>query len=266
MTRPPLPHPDHPSRPDRRAAYPAVFGHGVPQPTVGYPNPMGPAGFKPTPPGPPKKSRAGLIILVAVLVVVLGVGGFFGVRALTSNDSGSTGGAGSGEVVSPPGKPYTVEIPTGVERIAPHKDSSIPSDTDLSLVLPGKAGDGGMIKTGTLAGPAATGRFDEVGLEAAEGYSHEYEGHPDDWGTGARVDHTMTTLGGQDAVRVDVRFSPDGDPTPSIFFRGYFINPPLPGSPAILITCDWNTTSGTEPIQHACATLVASFKITKSGS
>ena len=115
-----------------------------------------------------------------------------------------------------------------------------------------------MVKTGTLSGKARNGAFDEVGEEAARGYSSEYAGHPDVWGKGARVDQKNTKLDGQDAIEINARFSPGGDPEPSTFFRIYFIDPP--SGPTILITCDWNSTD-TADIESACETLVSSFKV-----
>jgi hypothetical protein len=216
--------------------------------------------------GPPqrKRSRAGLVAIVvalsAVHVLGLGIGGYLGVKALTGRDNSNEPVAekGSGEIFSPPDKPYTVEIPSGMVKVPQREDDAIPSETDLSLELEGKVQFGGLIKTGTLSGPAANGAFDAVGDEAARGYSSQYEGNPDQWGKGASVGKKTTKLGGRDAVEVTAKFSPSGEAEPSTFFRIYFIDPP--SGPAILITCDWNSTD-TEEIEDACETLVASFKI-----
>jgi hypothetical protein len=197
--------------------------------------------------------------VLVVVVVGLGVGGFFAVRALTSDDSAGPGNTPrSAEVFSPPNKPYSVEIPEGTVKVPPREDKSIPSETDLSLGLNGHVNAGGLIKTGTLSGPAANGTFDAVGEEAAQQYSSQYEDNPDQWGTGATVDKTTTKVGGRDAVKIDARFSPNGDAEPSIYFRVYFID--APSGPPILITCDWNT-DDTADINNACNTLVASFKV-----
>lgn len=261
MTHTPRPHPGNPS----------PYLHSARQPRAGsypgHPYPPSPAGLgpppNPPPNPPPRNSKGKLAIVGAVLALGLSVGGFLGVRTLTGAEAGGSSEDGSGEVFSPPDKPYSVEIPQGVVEVSPRKDSSIPSETDLSLALPGKIGAGGLIKTGTLSGPAAHGTFDEIGQEAANGYSSEYEGHPDVWGSGAKVEQQTTQLDGRDAVEIAAQYSPDADPTPSVFFRIYVVDPP--SGPAILITCDWNTHS-TQDIQAACDTLVASFTITKNPS
>jgi hypothetical protein len=249
-------------------------GHGHP---AGPGGPTGPTGWGT--PAPRTKAGAGLVTLLVVLVVALGLGlglgGFFGVTAVTraGDASGSdatrpdtTGpdaedrpAAGSGERISPPNKPYSVEIPAGMVKVPQRKDSAIPSETDLSLELEGKVQFGGLIKTGTLSGPAADASYDVIGKEAAEGYADEYEGHPDLWGTGAKVASRTTKLDGRDAVEITARFSPSGDPEPSTFFRIYFVDPP--SGPTILITCDWNATD-TADIEPACESLVASFAVT----
>jgi hypothetical protein len=215
-------------------------------------------------PPPRKRPSAGLIALVVALSVVhvlaLGIGGYFGLKALTGREVSNEPVAeeGSGERFSPPGKPYSVEIPNGMVKVPQREDDAIPSETDLSLELEGKVQFGGLIKTGTLSGPAANGTFDAVGEEAAKGYSSQYEGNPDQWGRGASVEKKATKLGGRDAVEITARFSPSGNAEPSTFFRIYFIDPP--SGPTILITCDWNSTD-TADIEDACETLVASFKI-----
>ena len=241
--------PGNNSRNRSRSAYPG-HGYGPPpvRPGVG-------------PPPQKKRSKAGLIALVVLVVLGLGVGGFFAANALTGREDsdgseGPVAAEGSGQIFSPD-KPYSVEIPNGVVRIPQRTDHSIPSETDLSLELEGKVNSGGLIKTGTLSGPAANASFDDIGAEAARGYASEYEGHPDRWGKGARVEKRTIKVGGRDAVEISTRFSPDAQAKPSIFFRVYFIDPPS-GS-TILITCDWNTTE-TEGIEAACDTLVASFK------
>jgi hypothetical protein len=197
-------------------------------------------------------------LLVVALVVVLGAGGFLGARALTGGGAaGPSAAEGSGEIFSPPDKAYSVEIPKGVVKVPTRTDSAIPSTTDLSLELEGKVAQGGLIKTGTLSGPAAAGTFDEIGDEAAKKYSDQYEGHPDEWGQGAAVDKKTITLGGRHAVAVSAKFAPSGTPEPSVFFRVYFVD--AKSGPPILITCDWNA-SVTADIATACDTLVASFK------
>lgn len=203
-----------------------------------------------------KKSKA---VLAVVLILGLGVGGLVGVLALTrGNDSAAQSvKESSGKIVAPPGKPYSVEIPKGMVTVPKRRDTSIPSETDLSLELEGKAYAGGLIKTGTLSGKAATGTFEEVGDAAAQKYAAQYGGHPDKWGKGAKVDKTTIELDGRSAVEINARFSPNGKADPSIFFRIYFVDAPS-GSP-ILITCDWNT-NATASIADACDTLVASFK------
>lgn len=268
MTYPPPvgPDPDHRNPHDR----PVRTGLSEPYrereaPHMGYRYPPGPEGFGPS---PTKRSRAGLVVIVAVLLLGLSVGGFFGVRALTgaedtnslSAEEGSRAAEGSGEIFSPSNKLYSVEIPNGVVKVPLREDESIPSETDLSLELEGKVHAGGLIKTGTLSGPAAKGTFDAVAEEAAQKYSGQYEGNPDQWGTGAEVGKKEMKVGGRDAIEVTARFSPSGEPEPSIFFRVYFVDPPS-GSP-ILITCDWNT-DDTEDIEGACDSLVASFKVKK---
>lgn len=219
-----------------------------------------------TGPGPPPRrgSSVGLVALVVALSVVhvlgLGVAGYFGMNALTGRDESNepVAEAASGEVFSPPGKPYTVEIPSGMVKVPQREDRAVPSETDLSLELEGKVQFGGLIKTGTLAGPAANGAFDVIGEEAAKGYASEYEANPDQWGTGASVEKRTTKLGGRDAVEIAAKFSPSGDAEPSVFFRVYFIDPP--SGPTILITCDWNA-QDTADIEEACEALVSSFKI-----
>lgn len=258
----PRPEHRHPHSGPPGTSAPNLYGHHIP-PYRGYGYPPGPQQFAPP---PPKKNRTGLIVIGIVLLLVVGVGVFFGIRALVgdadtaSSDTDVTGaGEGSGDVFSPPNKPYSVEIPKGVVKVPPEEDESIPSETDLSLELEGKAQSGGLIKTGTLAGQAAKGTYAEVGEEAAQGYAGQYEGHPDQWGAGAKVDKATIKVGGRDAIEITARFSPNGEADPSIFFQVYFIDPPS-GTP-ILITCDWNTTD-TEDIKDACDTLVASFKVT----
>lgn len=224
---------------------------------VGYP--AGPQGYVP----PPKKSKTGLVIIVIVVLLGVGVFGFLGAQALADRDSAFSGdsdpaAAGSGETFAPPGKPYTVEIPTGLVKVGNREDDSIPSETDLSLELEGKVGSGGLIKTGTLSGPAADGSYQEVGEEAARKYAGQYEGHPDLWGTGAKVDKETTTVGGRNSIRISARFSPSAKPDPSTFFRIYFVEPP--SGPTILITCDWNK-ADTAEIGSACDILVALFKV-----
>ena len=205
-------------------------------------------------PGPRPAPR--IAILVAV-VLGLGVGGC---GSGGEDDAGGGGAApeGSGKVFSPPGKQYTVEIPKGVVEVPTREDRAIPSKTDLSLELEGKVQAGGLIKTGTLSGKAASGTFDAVGAEAARKYASQYEGHPDMWGQGAAVDKKTMKVGGRDAVEVSARFSPSGDAEPSVFFRVYFVE--APAGPPLLITCDWNS-SETEDIAAACDTLVASFDV-----
>lgn len=228
------------------AAYPTAPNHGYP---------MGTAGFEPP---TPKQSKAGLIALIVLLVLGLGVGGFFGVRALTGDDSDSSGAAaGSGEIFTPPGKPYSVEIPKGMAKVPPRRDGSIPSQTDLSLELDGNTTGGGLIKTGTVSGSIASGTYDSLGAEVERRYAGQYEGHPEKWGKGAKVERKTKKVGGRNAVEISARFSPTGKAEPSIFFRVYFIEPP--SGPTILITCDWNS-NGTQDIEPACDTLVASFQ------
>lgn len=242
-------------------SYQASPAPGSQAPYVGYGYPPGPGGCPP----PRRRSKTVLIVFIVIALAGLGIGAFFGVRALMSDEEGGgprpegAGAAeGSGEIFSPPGKPYSVEIPTGVVKVPLREDESIPSETDLSLELEGKVQTGGLIKTGTLAGPAADGTFDEVGEEAARGYTEQYEGDRERWGAGAQVDETITKLDGQNAIKIAAKFSPSGNPEPSTFFRVYFIE--APSGPPILITCDWNATV-TPDIEGACDTLVASFTI-----
>ena len=239
---------------------------GYPPSGPGYGPPPGWTGFGPPPKKGPRPGVVAVLVLLAVVLVLgFGVGGIFGVRALRGADdangpddgNGRAAEEGSGEIFSPAGKPYRVEIPKGVVKVPLRKDNSIPSETDLSLELEDKVHFGGEINIGTLSGPAENGTFDAVGEEAARGFSSQYEGHPDQWGTGARVDKKITKLGGRSAVEIAAKFSPSGKARPSTFFRIYFIDPP--SGPTILITCDWNTTD-TADIEDACDSLVASFR------
>jgi hypothetical protein len=211
------------------------------------------------------RSRAGVLVIVVGLLLGAAVAVFLGVQAFAgakdSPGDGSPGGVaeGSGEFFSPPNKPYRVEIPPGMVRVPLREDRSIPSETDLSLELDGKVQAGGLIKTGTLSGQAATGTFDAVGEEAARAYADQYEGDPEQWGTGAKVDKDELKVGGRNAVEITARFSPSGKPEPSTYFRVYFVD--APSGPPILITCDWNV-DVTADIEGACDTLVASFQVT----
>jgi hypothetical protein len=255
--------PQNPYRPAGQS-YPGSPGYGHNwgnQTGPGYRYPPGPAGPQ------PQKSKTGLVVaLILVLVLVLGVGGFFGVRALTGPDVTK----GSGEIVSPPGKGYSVEVPQGMVN-SPRPSfipKSIPSETDLYLQLKGKEGDGGVVQTGTVSGEEANLTYEELGAEATRFYTAQYEGHPEKWGQFAQVDQQLTKVGGRDAVQVDGRFSditgvvgdPDPADGPTTFFRIYFID--APSGPPLLIECDWNNIHGTEAIDAACTTVVRSFKVT----
>jgi hypothetical protein len=227
-----------------------------PDPTI---RSSAPAGARPK----RRRPRLAVIVIIAVVVVLAAV-----VAAVTifGGPTRTVAGEpvalrGSGERFSPPGGSYSLEIPTGVVKVPPREDDSIPSYTELSLELDGKVNYGGVITTGILAGPAATGSYAEVGEEADRKYSGQYGGHPDLWGTGAKVEKKTTRVGGKDAVEIDAQFSPGADPEPSTFFRIYFVDPPT-GS-ALLITCDWNT-SDTSGIRDACDSLVASFKVRRT--
>jgi hypothetical protein len=194
-----------------------------------------------------------------VLVLGLGIGGFFGVRALTNG--------GSGEIFTPTHKTYSVEIPKGmVQTRKLPLPPPIPSETDLHLELRGKVGDGGAIQTSIVSGALATQTYEEAGSWYAQRTKNQYEGDPEKWGTGAKVDRTLTKVGGRDAVEINGRYSAIGhgtdDPAdePVRFFRVYFVDAPS-GAP-ILIECDWNTRHGTEAIEDACGKLAASFKFT----
>jgi hypothetical protein len=211
---------------------------------------------------PPRRSHARPLAILVALLLAAGVGGLVGVNAFSEDDGSGAGAAreGSGKPFSPPSGRYRLEIPTGVVEVPPpSEDEAIPSEIDLSLELEGKVNQGGVIKTGTLSGPAARGTYDAVGAEAARKYSDQYEGHPDQWGSGAEVDDRATKIGGRDAIEITTKFSPGGDATPSVFFRIYFVD--APSGPPLLITCDWNT-SVTEDIAAACETLVSSFDVT----
>ena len=212
--------------------------------------------------GRPRRRRLGLVVL-AVVVVLAAAGSVF---AILGGPTRTVAGEpiparGTGERFTPQTKAYSLEIPRGVVKVSPRKDTSIPSYTELSLELAGKVGYGGVIKTGILAGPAATGTYAEIGDEAARKYSGQYAGHPDMWGTGAKVEKKTTQVGGKDAVEIDAQFSPSGDAQPTTYFRIYFVDPPT-GS-ALLITCDWNSTD-TGGIRDACDSLVGSFKVRRT--
>lgn len=168
-----------------------------------------------------KRPGTGLVVILVVvgivLVLGLGVGGYLGFQALTASDDNPTGQAaveGSGEIFSPPSKPYSVEIPEG------------------------------MVKTGTLSGKARNGAFDEVGEEAARGYSSEYAGHPDVWGKGARVDQrtrsstartrSRSTPGSRQAAILSLRRSSGS--TSSIRRRGRPFSSLATGTPRTQLT------------------------------
>lgn len=209
-----------------------------------------------------RRWRVGRVVLAVVVVL----GAAAGVFAILDGPTRTVAGEpvaqrGSGERFSPPGGSYSLAIPQGVVKVSPREDPSIPSHIELSLKLGGKVGYGGVIKTGILAGKAATGTYAEVGEEAARKYSGQYGGHPDMWGTGAKVEKKTTRVGGKDAIEIDAQFSPSGDAQPTTYFRIYFIDPPT-GS-ALLITCDWNTTD-TGGIRDACESLVSSFKVRRT--
>lgn len=207
----------------------------------------------------PKRRRLGLVVIVVVAVLGAGAGVFAILGGPTRTVAGEPVALrGAGERFSPPNKAYSLEIPAGVVKVPPREDASIPSHIELSLELDGKVNDGGVIKTGILAGPAATGSYAEVGDEAAQKYASQYDSHPEMWGTGATVEKKTLRVGGKDAVEIDAQFSPSGKPEPSTFFRVYFVDPF--NGPAILITCDWNT-SDTSGIREACDSLVASFTV-----
>jgi hypothetical protein len=211
----------------------------------------------------PKKSRAWIVVLVVVLAVGA-VGGYFGVRALSDDDSGDSASAGEPtgaaekDVFTSSDKAYSVEIPAGVVRIDPTEDDSIPSDIDLSLAMPDPT-VGGMIRVGTLAGEAADGTYDEVADEAEQKYTNQYGRNPEKWGTGAAVERRDFEIDGRKAAEVSARFSRDAEPEPSAFFRVIFIEPP--SGPALLITCDWND-EGARDLEQACESVVDSFTVT----
>jgi hypothetical protein len=265
-------HAPQPSFPGRQGGYPGPGyppGGGFAPPTPGYGYPPGPPGFRP----PNRKSRAGVSVLIVALVVGVGVGGFFGIRALTSDDdtgspiAGRPGAPsdspieGSGEVFTPPdGKPYSVAIPEGMFQGENVADDSIPSDIDLTLFISGKVADGGKITTGTLTGQAADATYKEIGQEAFETYTASYENSPGNmWGENAAVDMEEIQVGGQDAIVVDTAFSSKAEAENSHFFRLYFIDPP--SGPVLLVTCDWNKEKTAE-IPDICDSVVSSFEVT----
>jgi hypothetical protein len=232
-------------------------------------------GFRP----PNRKSRVGVGVLIVALIVGVGVGGFFGIRALTGDDDTESltargsettakalGGSsdspieGSGEIFTPPdGKPYSVEIPAGMVQGENVPDDSIPSDIDLTLLISGKVGNGGKITTGTLADKAADATYREIGQDAFETYTASYENAAGNmWGENAVVDMEETEVGGQDAIVVNTAFSPKAEAENSQFFRVYFIDPP--SGPVFLITCDWNKEKTAE-IPDICDAVVSSFEV-----
>jgi hypothetical protein len=118
----------------------APGGYGQPGPPGAYGGGYGQPG------GPQQKKNTGLIVaIVAVLVVVLGVGGFFGFRALNPDDPGPT--AGSTDTPT--------DIPTDTPTDAPTEPIDGPTDAPtgdmpemvatltLGTALPGSFGADG---------------------------------------------------------------------------------------------------------------------------